>query len=341
MSATNTQVRLAARPVGRPKSDDWSIQQVAIPQPGDNEFLARVKYISLDPAMRGWMNEARSYIEPVGIDEVMRAGGIAEIVESNNPNFSVGDHVYCLTGVQQYFVSDGAEAQKVDPSIAPLVKFLSVLGMTGMTAYFGLLDVAEAKEGETVVVSGAAGAVGSVVGQIAKIKGCRVVGIAGGESKCQLLIDELGFDAAIDYKSENLHKSLRQHCPEGIDVFFDNVGGETLNTVLPQMRRHGRIAICGAISQYNNTEAVAGPSNYMSLLVSRARMEGFLVFDYVQQFGAAMQEMAGWMAAGQLNSQEHVEEGIENFPDVLLKLFDGGNFGKLILQVADLESGNE
>jgi len=319
MSETNTQVRLAARPVGRPKPEDWSIEQVAVPQPGANEFLAKVIYISLDPAMRGWMNDVKSYIEPVGINEVMRAGGIAEIIESNNPEFAVGDHVYCMTGVQQYFVSDGADAQKVDPNIAPLVKYLGVLGMTGMTAYFGLLDVAEAKEGETVVVSGAAGAVGSIVGQIAKIKGCRVVGIAGGEKKCQLLIDELDFDAAIDYKSEDLRKALRQHCPKGIDV--------------PQMRRHGRIAICGAISQYNNTEAVQGPSNYMSLLVSRSRMEGFVVFDYAQQFGAAMQEMAGWMAAGQLNSKEHIEKGIENFPDVLLKLFDGGNFGKLILQV--------
>jgi NADPH-dependent curcumin reductase CurA len=335
MSETNTQVRLAARPVGRPKPDDWSIEAVAIPQPGDNEFLAKVIYISLDPAMRGWMNDARSYIEPVGIGDVMRAGGIAEIVESNNQKFAVGEHIYGMTGAQQYLVSDGADAQKVDPNIAPLVKFLGVLGMTGMTAYFGLLDVAQAKEGETVVVSGAAGAVGSVVGQVAKIKGCRVVGIAGGQRKCRLLIDELGFDAAIDYKSEDLRKALRQHCPKGIDVFFDNVGGETLNTVLPQMRRHGRIAICGAISQYNNTEAVEGPSNYMSLLVSRARMEGFVVFDYAQQFAAAMQEMAGWMAAGKLNSKEHIEKGIENFPDVLLKLFDGGNFGKLILQVAD------
>jgi NADPH-dependent curcumin reductase CurA len=341
MSETNTQVRLAARPVGRPKPEDWHIEDVAIPQPGDDEFLAEVIYISLDPAMRGWMNDARSYIEPVGIDEVMRAGGIAEIVESNNSSFSVGDHIYAMTGAQQYFVSDGTGAQKVDPNIAPLVKFLGVLGMTGMTAYFGLLDVAEAKEGETVVVSGAAGAVGSVVGQIAKIKGCRVVGIAGGQRKCQLLIDELGFDAAIDYKSEDLRKALRQHCPKGIDVFFDNVGGETLNTVLPQMRRHGRIAICGAISQYNNTEAVEGPSNYMSLLVSRSRMEGFVVFDYAQQFGAAMQEMAGWMAAGKLNSKEHIEKGIENFPDVLLKLFDGGNFGKLILQVADSDSASQ
>jgi len=341
MSNTNTQVRLAARPVGRPKPDDWSIEQAAIPQPGENEFLAKVIYLSLDPAMRGWMNDARSYIEPVAIGDVMRAGGIAEIVESNNPNFSIGEHIYGMTGVQQYFVSSGDDAQKVDPKIAPLVKFLGVLGMTGMTAYFGLSDVAAAKEGDTLVVSGAAGAVGSIVGQIAKIKGCRVVGIAGGERKCQLLVDELGFDAAIDYKSENLKKALRQHCPKGIDVFFDNVGGETLNTVLPQMRRHGRIAICGAISQYNNTEAIEGPSNYMSLLVSRARMEGFVVFDYAKQFGAAMQEMAGWMAAGQLISQEHVETGIENFPEVLLKLFDGGNFGKLILQVADSNSASE
>ena len=332
MTNENIQVCLAARPNGRPVASDWDIKRSSVPVAEDGQFVAEVLYISLDPAMRGWMNDARSYIPPVEIGAVMRAGGVARIVESRIAGFDVGDHVFCMTGVQQYCVSDGSSVTKVDPDAAPLPTYLSVLGMTGMTAYFGLLDVAEAKEGDTVVVSGAAGAVGSVVGQIAKIKGCRVIGIAGGEEKCGYLTSELGFDAAIDYKSDDLRKALREHCPRGIDVFFDNVGGETLNTVLPMMRMHGRIAICGAISQYNNTGPVVGPSNYMSLLVSRARMEGFVVFDFTDKFPEAAQAMAGWLAKGQLKSKEQIEEGIENFPTVFLKLFDGGNFGKLVLK---------
>jgi NADPH-dependent curcumin reductase CurA len=262
----------------------------------------------------------------------MRAGGIARICESKLPGFEVGEHVFLMTGVQQFCVSDGTDVQKVDPNIAPLPTFLGVLGMTGLTAYFGILDVGAIKAGETVVVSGAAGAVGSVVGQIARIHDCRVVGIAGGKQKCEYLVDELGFDAAIDYKSEKLRKALQEHCPDGVDVFFDNVGGDTLNTVLPMLRMHGRVVICGAISQYNNTGPMAGPSNYMSLLVSRARMEGFVVFDYAKRYPEAVAAMIGWIADGRLKSQEQVEEGIENFPQVLLKLFEGGNFGKLILR---------
>lgn len=332
MTDKNIQVCLAARPKGRPVASDWDIKRTPVPSAKAGHFVAEVLHISLDPAMRGWMNDARSYIPPVEIGAVMRAGGIARIVESKLSGFDVGDHVFCMTGVQQHCVSDGSGAHKVDPTAAPLPTFLSVLGMTGMTAYFGLLDVASIREGETVVVSGAAGAVGSVVGQIARIKGCRVVGIAGGQDKCDYLTRELGFDAAVDYKSDDLRKSLRQHCPKGVDVFFDNVGGETLNTVLPMMRKHGRIAICGAISQYNNTGPVEGPSNYMSLLVSRARMEGFVVFDYVDKFPEAVKAMAGWLAAGKLQSKEQIEEGVENFPAVFLKLFDGGNFGKLVLK---------
>jgi NADPH-dependent curcumin reductase CurA len=334
MTNENLQVCLAARPKGLPVASDWDIKRVPIPGAEDGQFVAEVLYISLDPAMRGWMNDARSYIPPVEIGAVMRAGGIARIVESRLTGFSAGDHVYCMTGVQQYCVSDGKGVTKVDPGGAPLPTYLSVLGMTGMTAYFGLLNVAEAKEGDIVVVSGAAGAVGSVVGQIAKIKGCRVVGIAGGAEKCAYLTSELGFDAAVDYKSDDLRKSLREHCPKGVDVFFDNVGGETLNTVLPMMRMHGRIAICGAISQYNNTGPMVGPSNYISLLVSRARMEGFVVFDFADKYAQAAQVMAGWLAEGSLKSKEQVEEGIENFPTVFLKLFDGGNFGKLVLKNA-------
>ena len=332
MTDENIQVRLAARPVGLPADSDWEIRREAVPQAEDGQFVAEVLYVSLDPAMRGWMNAARSYIAPVEIGAVMRAGGIARIRESRLPGFDVGEHVFLMTGVQQFCVSDGKEVQKVNPDIAPLPTFLSVLGMTGLTAYFGVLEVGAIEAGETVVVSGAAGAVGSVVGQIARIRDCRVVGIAGGKQKCDYLADELGFDAAIDYKSEDLRDSLRQHCPKGVDVFFDNVGGDTLNTVLPMLRMHGRVVICGAISQYNNTGPVAGPSNYMSLLVSRARMEGFVVFDYAKKYPEAIAAMVGWLAEGRLKSQEQIEDGIENFPAVLLKLFEGGNFGKLILR---------
>ena len=332
MTDENIQVRLAARPVGLPKDSDWEIRREPVPQAKEDQFVAEVLYVSLDPAMRGWMNSARSYIAPVEIGAVMRAGGIARIRESKLPGFDVGEHVFCMTGVQQFCVSDGRDAQKVQPDIAPLPTFLGVLGMTGLTAYFGILDVGAINTGETVVVSGAAGAVGSVVGQIALIHGCQVVGIAGGKRKCDYLIEELGFDAAIDYKNGGLRKALRKHCPDGVDVFFDNVGGETLNTVLPMLRMRGRVVICGAISQYNNTGPVTGPSNYMSLLVSRARMEGFVVFDYAKRYPEAVAAMVGWIARGRLKSQEQIEDGIENFPAALLKLFEGGNFGKLILK---------
>ena len=332
MTEENIQVRLAARPDGMPTDADWNIGREPVPRADEGQFVAEVLYVSLDPAMRGWMNAGKSYIAPVEIGAVMRAGGIARIRESKLPGFEVGEHVYLMTGVQQFCVSDGTDVQKVDPDIAPLPTFLSVLGMTGLTAYFGILDVGDIHAGETVLVSGAAGAVGSVVGQIARINECRVVGIAGGKQKCDYLVDELGFDAAIDYKSEDLRKALREHCPKGVDVFFDNVGGDTLNTVLPMLRMHGRVVICGAISQYNNTGPVTGPSNYMSLLVSRARMEGFVVFDYTQRYPEAITAMVGWLEDGQLKSQEQVEDGIENFPKVLLKLFEGGNFGKLILR---------
>ncbi len=335
MTKQNTQVCLAARPAGLPKDSDWEIHRVPLPQVESDQFVAEVLYVSLDPAMRGWMNDARSYIEPVQIGEVMRAGGIARIRESKLSGFDVGEHIFCMSGVQQFCVSDGSGVQKVDPQIAPLPTFLGVLGMTGLTAYFGMLEVAGIETGETVVVSGAAGAVGSVAGQIARIHDCRVVGIAGGKQKCDYLVKELGFDAAIDYKGENLGKALRRHCPKGIDVFFDNVGGETLNTALPLLRMHGRVAICGAISQYNNTGPVAGPSNYLSLLVSRARMEGFIVFDYADRYPEAIAAMGAWLAAGKLKSKEQIEDGIENFPAVLLKLFEGGNFGKLILRNSD------
>ncbi len=334
MAAVNHQFQLAARPVGLPKPTDWDYVEAPVPEPGDGEVLVKVLYVSMDPAMRGWMNDARSYIAPVGIGEVMRALALGEVIASNHPDVAVGDHVTGLLGVQEYALAHGAAVMKVDPALAPLPVYLSALGMPGMTAYFGLLDIGRPQEGETVVVSGAAGAVGGVVGQIAKIKGCRAVGIAGGAEKCRYVVEELGFDAAIDYKAEDVLAALARECPKGIDVYFDNVGGEILDAALAQLARHARVVICGAISQYNATEAVRGPSNYLSLLVNHASMTGFVVSDYGTRLAAGAAEMAGWLAAGRLKTREDIAVGLESFPDTLLRLFRGENTGKLVLKLA-------
>ncbi len=334
MALTNHKFLLAARPVGMPKRSDWTFTEEPVGEPKEGELLVHVLYISLDPAMRGWINDARSYVPPVAIGELMRALGVGIVIASRNPRFAVGDHVSGMFGVQEYTLTDGKGVTKVDARLAPLPKYLSVFGMPGMTAYFGLLDIGQPKPGETVVVSAAAGAVGAVVGQIAKIKNCCVVGIAGGPEKCHYIVHELGFDAAIDYKSEDVSKSLRKHCPEGIDVYFDNVGGVILDAVLTQIRLRARIVICGAISQYNNTGPITGPSNYLSLLVNRATMKGMLVLDYVDRYAQAGAEMAGWMAAGKLKSREDIVEGLATFPETLLKLFKSENSGKLMLKVA-------
>lgn len=335
----NRQVRLAARPVGMPKDSDWQMSSEPLREIGDGEVLVRTLYLSLDPAMRGWMNDAKSYIRPVGIGEVMRAGGIGRIVASRSPRFAVGDYVAGGLGVQEYWVGaandKGAALQKVDPRVAPLPKFLNALGMPGMTAYFGLLDIGQPKPGETVVVSGAAGAVGQTVGQVAKHKGCRVVGIAGGKEKCDFVVNELGFDACVDYKNESVRTGLKTHCPDGVDIYFDNVGGDILDDVLTRIRMKARIIICGAISQYNNTTPVKGPANYLSLLVHRARMEGMVVFDYADRYHLAVAEMAKWMQEGSFKTREDIVQGLENFPQALLMLFEGKNFGKLVLQVAE------
>jgi NADPH-dependent curcumin reductase CurA len=339
-SPVNRQVLLAARPVGRPTRADWSIVDTPLPEPAPGGVLVQTLMLSLDPAMRGWMNEGKSYIEPVGIGEVMRAGGVGRVIASNTAAFAVGDHVSGSLGVQQYCAFDDAGLRraglvKIDPALAPLPKWLNALGMPGMTAYFGLLDVGQPKAGETVVVSGAAGAVGQTVGQVAKIRGCRVVGIAGGADKCDFVVRELGFDACIDYKAGSVRDGLKQHCPKGVDVYFDNVGGDILDTVLTRINRKARIVICGAISQYNNTGPVKGPSNYLSLLVNRARMEGIVVFDYAPRYAEAVRDIAQWMAEGRFKSREDVVEGIDHFPEALLKLFDGANFGKLVLKVSE------
>ncbi len=336
-ATTNRQFRLAARPVGMPKRSDWELTTEPVPEPGEGQVLVQVLYLSLDPAMRGWMNEGRSYIPPVGIGEVMRASGAGRVVKSRHPDFAAGDDVTGILNIQEYALVDGRQLTKVDASAIPLPVYVSGLGMTGMTAYFGLLDVGKPEPGQTVVVSGAAGAVGMIVGQIAKIKGCRVVGIAGGAEKCGYIVDELGFDAAIDYKAENVAKALRQHCPKGIDVYFDNVGGDVLDACLVNLARRARIVLCGAISQYNATGGVKGPSNYMMLLVTRSRMEGFVVFDYADRYGEGARQLAQWLKEGRLKSREHIVKGFESFPETLLKLFEGENVGKLILEVGAAE----
>jgi NADPH-dependent curcumin reductase CurA len=336
MNTVNHQIRLAQRPEGMPSEEVWDLQEEAVPAAEDGKVLVEVQYLSLDPAMRGWINDARSYMPPVGIGEVMRAGGVGRVVASGDSRFSEGDSVTGITGIQEYALLDAAGLTPIDPSLAPLPRYLGALGMTGMTAYFGLLEIGQPKEGETVVVSGAAGAVGSIVGQIARVKGCRAVGIAGGEEKCEWLTGELGFDAAIDYRSEELVPALRKAAPDGIDVYFDNVGGETLDAALACLARGARIPLCGAISQYNASGGMKGPANYMSLLVNRGRMEGFLVFDFVAKFPEAIKEMAGWLADGSVVAREDIADGgVAAFPQALLRLFRGENTGKLVLKVRD------
>jgi NADPH-dependent curcumin reductase len=333
MDATNHQIRLAARPTGEPAPSDWAHTEEPVPTPGDGQILVRVTHLSLDPAMRAWLDDRPSYIPPVGLNEVMRAYAGGEVVESENPGFAAGDHVTGVFGVQEYAISDGRGVQKVDPSAAPMTTYLSALGMTGMTAYFGLFDVGALKDGETVLISGAAGAVGSMAGQLAKIKGCRVIGIAGGAEKCAMLTDELGFDAALDYKVDGWSRGLREAVPGGVDVFFDNVGGQVLDAGLGRLARGARVVICGAVSQYNSGQHY-GPKNYMSLLVNRARMEGFVVFDFANRYAEAGAEIAGWLRAGKLHSKEHVVTGsVGDFPATLAKLFRGENLGKLVLQI--------
>ncbi|KAI9592859.1 alcohol dehydrogenase zinc-binding domain protein [Syncephalis fuscata] len=330
MSATipteNTQVRFVKRPVGLfDPADTFKIVKEPVPEPADGQVLVRIIYLSLDPAMRGWMNDARSYVPPVGINEVMRGGCVAEVVKSKADKLKAGDIVTGSFGWQQYAVVNAKDATRLPlvPNVS-LPKAFTVLNMTGMTAYFGLLDVTDPQPGETVVVSGAAGATGSLVVQIAKIKGCRVIGIAGGAEKCQYLKDELGVDEAIDYRSSTFKKDLAAATPDYINVFFDNVGGDVLDAVLGRLAKGARISICGAISQYNATN-VQGPRNYMSLIAQRAKMQGFIVFDYADRFEQQPKNTSN----GSLDIQEG---GITCAPEALLKLFNGGNKGKLLVK---------
>ena len=336
----NHQVRLASRPVGLPRAENWQFTAEPVAEPGDGGVLVKTLALSLDPAMRGWMNEGKSYIPPVDLGEVMRAGGVGVVIASRHPGFAIGDHVGGSAGVQEYFAVAADQVKRsglarIDLRLGTLTQWLNVLGMPGMTGYFGLMDVGQPQPGQTVVVSGAAGAVGQTVGQLARIKGCRVVGIAGGAAKCDWVVRELGFDACIDYKSGDVKDGLKAHCPKGVDVYFDNVGGDILDAVLARLARGARIIICGAISQYNNTGPMQGPKNSMSLMVNRARMQGMVVFDYADRYPQAIAELAGYLKDGRMKSREDVVTGgVAAFPEALNMLFKGQNFGKLVLQVA-------
>lgn len=331
----NRQYRLAHRPVGAAKETDWDLVTELVPNPGDGEFVVQIQQLSLDPAMRGWMNAGRSYVPPVEIGAVMRAYGTGAVVASRHPDFPVGELVTGEFGVQEYALGDGHGVRRIDRRLpVPTSAYLGVLGLTGLTAYFGLLDVGQFQAGQTVVVTGAAGAVGSTVGQIAKLHGGRVIGIAGGTDKCRYLVDELGFDAAIDYKTENIRQSLRTHAPSGADVFFDNVGGDILDDGLLRLATGARVVICGAVSQYNSTTGAHGPRNYLALLIARARMEGFVVTDYEDRFAEASEALAQWLADGRLiNVEDIVHDSILAFPETLAQLFAGKNTGKLILDL--------
>lgn len=335
MTETNRQVRLAARPEPGPfHPTNFAIEDQPLEAPGNGQFRVKVAYVSLDPAMRGWVNASKSYVRPVAIGQVMRAYAVGLVDASNHPDFKVGDAVQGLFGVQQFAISDGQNVVKVDPSQAPLERWLGGLGMPGWTAYFGLLDVGKPQPGDTVVVSAASGAVGSIVGQIAKIKRCRAVGIAGGADKCRYVTDELGFDACVDYKSGRLAEDLAEACPNGIDVDFENVGGDVLDTILPLMNVHGRIAVCGLISAYTATTAPTGPRNLRAVLTQRLKMQGLIVFDWRERFREAIAQLGPWHAEGRLKIREDVRTGgVDAFVETANLLFSGGNNGKLVLKI--------
>ena len=335
----NRQLRLASRPVGDIKESDFEYREESIPSPKECEVLVRSIYLSLDPTNRIWMSHMEQYMPPVEIGEVMRGVIIGVVEESKNQNFKQGDLVSGVLGWQDYVIAEGNSGFSLtrlpDPLPCPLTAFMGPLGLTGCTAYFGLLDIGQVKVGETVVVSAAAGAVGSIVGQIAKIKGCRVVGITGSNEKCRWLVEELGFDAAINYKTVDLESAIAQACPDGIDVYFDNVGGSILDAVLTKINLHARIPLCGLISTYNATEPVPGPYNYSKILMNRVRVHGFIILDYIPRWSEAISDLGQWLNQGKIKYALEVIEGLENAPKAILKLFDGNKKGKLIVKVSE------
>lgn len=331
----NRQWRLAARPEGLIKDGDFRWVEEPVRELSGGEVLVRNIYLSLDPANRGWVREGPSYVEPVEIGDVMRGLSIGVVEDSRNEGFSAGDVVSAAVGWQDYGISDGNDLRLIPPGPLPLTAYLGLFGMVGLTAYFGLLEIGQPKAGETLVVSGAAGAVGSIVGQIGKIVGCRVVGIAGSDAKCAWLTDDLGFDAAVNYKTENVVRKLHRHCPDGIDVIFENVGGDILDAEMTWINNHARIVICGLISGYNASERLPGPSAFPMVLIRRARVEGFIVVDYFPRAAEAIAKLSEWFAEGRLTYKVDVYEGLETAPRNINRLFDGSHDGKLIIKVSD------
>ncbi len=334
-AAVNRQWRLARRPQGMVGEENFEYAQTTVPQPGDGQVLVRNVYLSFDPTQRGWMEDRESYMPPVKIGEPMRAGSVGRVVKSHHPGFAEGDWVQGTGGWQDYFVTDGGgpvPLSKVPEGVPPTL-VLSVLGVTGLTAYFGLLDVGNPQPGQTVLVSGAAGATGSVAGQIARIKGCRVVGIAGGAEKCAWLTEKAGFDAAIDYRNDDVRARIKETCPNGVDVYFDNVGGDILEAALDNLAMRARVVLCGGISSYNATEPPPGPRNLLNLIIMRGRMEGFIILDYLDRAGAAAKDLLGWMASGELHHEEDMQEGFANIPATFQRLFTGKNRGKQLLHI--------
>ncbi len=331
--ATNKQVLLASRPKGAVAADNFRIVEAPIPAPGEGEVLVKNLWLSLDPYMRGRMNDVKSYVPPVALDAVMVGQTVGEVVESRHPGFRKGDRVLTALGWQLYGAAKGKELTLVDASRVPASYYLGILGMPGITAWFGLFEIGKPKAGETVVVSAASGAVGSVVGQLAKNEGCRVVGIAGGRKKCDYVVQELGFDACVDYRGGKLLEDLRAACPKGVDVNFENVGGEILDTVLRLMNPFSRIVVCGLIAEYDKTEPY-GYKYLRAVLVNRIRMQGMIVFDWKDRYGEALADLGARVAAGKLRYRESIVEGLENAPQGLMALLTGGNFGKQLVKLA-------
>jgi NADPH-dependent curcumin reductase len=335
----NRQFRLKARPSGRVSKANFDFVTEPLPKIGNAQALVRNLYLSLDPTNRMWMNEGEGYVPPVGIGEVMRGIALGTVVESNSPDYKVGDLVNGLLGWQDYAVLD--EKMIFKPQIipkglpVPLPVFLGAAGMTGLTAYFGLLDIGQPKEGETLVVSAAAGAVGSIVGQIGKLKGCRVVGIAGSDDKCAWLKAELGFDAAVNYKNPDWKKQLREACPKGIDIDFENVGGEIMHTVFSMLNLHARVVLCGLISGYNDPDMSKASANLAPILTKRIKIQGFIILDYAKRSSEGIGQLAEWIAQGKIKHRETIVEGLEHAPDALNKLFDGDNYGKLLVKISE------
>jgi NADPH-dependent curcumin reductase CurA len=332
-STVNRQIVLKRRPTGAPTPDDFALIEAPMPRAESGQLLARTIYLSLDPYMRGRMREGRSYAKPVELGQVMVGGTVSQVVESQHPGFAAGDFVMGYDGWQEYAVSSGAGLRKLDPTVAPISTALGVLGMPGLTAYVGLLDIGRPKPGETVVVSAAAGAVGSIVGQLAKIKGCRVVGVAGAKDKCEHVVRDLGFDACVSHRSADLPAALREACPQGIDVYFDNVGGPVLDAVLRLINRGARIPICGLISQYNAVELPPGP-NLGPVLVNRALIQGFIIGDHLDRAPDFLKDCSGWLSQGRLRYREDVVEGLAQAPRAFIGLLEGRNLGKLLVRVA-------